>query len=311
MYDILGYSANIDAKNLYEKTPLHMAAENGKSVEIIRALLAHNAKIAAKDSKGNTALNYAVKRTDRKYEVIKELVMHGAIVTLVKYEDWNVNHRTPLDDAVLLDDMECIKVLIKYYVLHKLPPSAYNIALGAYFRNNNFRVMRDFHARCCKELDAMEKEIVNDKAKTSLLQVVRKKFVCRDALGKDQDEMDAFAEKCLGIVRSIKYPIYNEDVMSKLKIKLEKKCLMNNLDTIEVYSNLEQKVALNLDSTKALARFLPRNDLFNMIIAFSVPSTIPPEKDNVCWGEHLRREVLKRLAEPSTSFCAFKLPKLE
>ncbi|GFU71167.1 ANK_REP_REGION domain-containing protein [Trichonephila clavipes] len=314
--DLLGYSADVNVRNLFEKTPLHSAVIDGKHPEVVKALLEHAADIDPKDCDGCTPLNYAVKTNRPNVEVIKLLIMYGADIGVKNFESFELDDRlSPIDNAVMNDDSTCAKILIKYTLLKKSYDSFTKVIdLRAYYRNKNYFALKRYLSDCGAELLRMKRDKVNEK--TTLFQVVLSKFVPRESLYTDEESMKLFTERSLEIIASNNYPIYCDVISETLKSKLEVSSLIKVLRTVEIFlskkdQNGEQKIFLNLDINPIIAKYMSKNDLFNFILAFYDPakhSTVQlPTRSNI---PRFRAELNKRLCEPSTSNFGVKYIKL-
>ncbi|GFT09899.1 ANK_REP_REGION domain-containing protein [Nephila pilipes] len=314
--DLLGYSANVNARNLFEKTPLHSAVIDGKHPEVVKTLLEHAADVDPKDSDGCTPLNYAVKTNRPNVEVIKWLIMYGADIGAGKFESFVVDdHFSPLDIAVLNDDTTSAKILIKYALLKKFCDSFTKVIdLRAYYRWKNYFALKRYLNDCGAEILRMKREKINDK--TTLSQVILSNVVPREALYTDEEGLKLFTERSLSIIASNNYPIYCDVISEKLRNRLEVSSLINVLRTVQISfsrkdPNGEKKVVLNLDINPIIAKYMSKNDLFNFILAFYDPikhSTVQlPIQSNI---PKFRAELSKRLCEPSTSSSGVKYIKL-
>ncbi|MCS7244590.1 MAG: ankyrin repeat domain-containing protein [candidate division WOR-3 bacterium] len=73
--DLIKKGADINSKNEYGKTPLHIAVENNYE-DIVKVLLENKADVNIKDNNGNTPLHIAVMKGNE--YIIKELLKNGA-----------------------------------------------------------------------------------------------------------------------------------------------------------------------------------------------------------------------------------------
>ncbi|CAL1268270.1 unnamed protein product [Larinioides sclopetarius] len=272
--DLLGYSANVNAKNLYEQTPLHSAAIEGKA-EVVKTLLEHVANVDAKDSKEFTPLHYAVKR--KHVESIKFLVMNNAIIT-----------SQHLTSAMLQDDLTSAKALIKYAVLRKCHDSFTKaIDLRAYYRMENFHLARTYKNDCCAEILRMKNEKMSDKV--TLFEMIMSTCVPLESLYTDPEGMEKFTKRSFEVLAGSNYPQYRDVVIEKLRNKLQLSSLKKMLNLVQLSSvstdSKEKKlITLNQDIISVLAKYLSKNDLFNLILAsfepikFQTKSTEPKLK---------------------------------
>ena len=81
---LLNRNANIETKNKYEETPLHLASNNGH-YDIVEELLNHNANINAENMFDNTPLHLASKNGH--YDIVKELLKRNANIEATNNED--------------------------------------------------------------------------------------------------------------------------------------------------------------------------------------------------------------------------------
>ena len=88
---LLSKGAEVDAKDVYERTPLHYAVQQG-SMGVIEMLLSKGAEVNARDNDGGTPLHYAV-ATD--YPDKAELLLKKGAEVNAKTD----NGKTPLDLA--------------------------------------------------------------------------------------------------------------------------------------------------------------------------------------------------------------------
>jgi ankyrin repeat protein len=105
---LLGHGAGVHVRTRdeNERTPLHLAAENGR-VEAVWMLIEHKAEIEAQDKHGRTPLHVAVGR--QSLQLVQTLIEHKA----------NVNSRdkkgkTPLHLAVQWRHFDIARMLIEY-----------------------------------------------------------------------------------------------------------------------------------------------------------------------------------------------------
>ncbi|KAG8193708.1 hypothetical protein JTE90_005006 [Oedothorax gibbosus] len=243
VYRILLYGANVNARNVQGKTPLHTAAETGKCVGIIKELISHCADVNAVDMQGNSPLNYAVRRIKKDYQVIKELVMKGSFVMHCRnvFDLNNATGQTPLSDALLMDDIECVRLLIKYYVLKRHPIAPDPNVLVEYRFHRRYNSMRDFYNKCCFQLLNMRNEVVSKKRRTTLHNMVQNNSYTYEMAQLWRDEaMDLFANRCLWLVRSFKYSVYNDVILSNLERIIDHSCIMNQVRELEIYTCVDQ-----------------------------------------------------------------------
>ena len=102
---LISEGADVNAKDKFGLTPLHVAADNG-NIEITKFLVSSGAKVDAKDNDGETPLNMAVERIGS-IAVVEFLVSKGANVNR-KFDDGT----TPLINAVLSKRTEIVEFLV-------------------------------------------------------------------------------------------------------------------------------------------------------------------------------------------------------
>ncbi len=108
--DLINFGADVNAKNEYEATPLHMASS--QNPEIIRLLLKAGSYINAQDIEGRTRLHLAAENND--YTMVGILVEAGADVNCKDYDNL-----TPLHYTLNISNPESLVSLL----LHQLSPS--------------------------------------------------------------------------------------------------------------------------------------------------------------------------------------------
>ena len=74
--DLVSFGADINARDLQGRTPLHYAAERGNKNDGLKTLLALKPDINARDNDGVTPLHLAAARGDA--DIVKHLLAHGA-----------------------------------------------------------------------------------------------------------------------------------------------------------------------------------------------------------------------------------------
>ena len=96
---------DIDAQNKQGKTPLHLAAYNGR-VETVKTLILYGAKIDERDNTGKTPLHLAAYTGH--VETVKTLIESGA-----KIDERDNTGKTPLHLAAYTGHVETVKTLIE------------------------------------------------------------------------------------------------------------------------------------------------------------------------------------------------------
>ncbi|MCA9508444.1 MAG: ankyrin repeat domain-containing protein [Myxococcales bacterium] len=98
--------ANLNVKDAYGFTPLHLAASAGQ-IEVIEALIKSGAEVDEQDDQGNTALHLAIVRKEK--DAVIALLEGGANPNIKE----NSNSFTPLHLAANTGQIEVIEALIK------------------------------------------------------------------------------------------------------------------------------------------------------------------------------------------------------
>lgn len=83
---------SVDAKNRLGKTPLHVAAEDGKMTMVAYLVEEAGANLEARDDEGQTAIHSAASWGDRDGSVIRYLVEAGASVNAKDNNGWTAMH---------------------------------------------------------------------------------------------------------------------------------------------------------------------------------------------------------------------------
>ncbi|GBN54847.1 hypothetical protein AVEN_176974-1 [Araneus ventricosus] len=299
--DLLGYSANVNAKNLYEQTPLHSAAIEGKA-ELVKTLLEHTANVNARDSKGLTPLHYAVK--SKNVEAIKYLIMNDANITFQRFNEPSI-----LTSAMLQDDLTSVKALIKYAVLRKFHDNfSKAIDLRAYYRMENFHLARTYKNDCDAEILRMKNEKMSDKV--TLFEMIMSKFLPLESLYKDPESMELFTKRSFEVLAGNNYPQYRDVIIEKLRSKLQASSLKNMLSLVQISSastdsNEKEHTTLNRDINSVLAKYLSKNDLFNLILA-----SFEPIKYQINPTRPKLKRTLENISGPSATMSFAKRMKL-
>ncbi|CAH3183153.1 unnamed protein product, partial [Porites evermanni] len=104
---LLSHDARIDARNEDENTPLHLAAENGKVRTVVELLRKDPSIINDEDEASNTALHLAA--TEGHLKCCKELLERGAEVDARNSTLW-----TPLDCAAAKGHLKVASLLLEF-----------------------------------------------------------------------------------------------------------------------------------------------------------------------------------------------------
>ncbi|KAL7297169.1 hypothetical protein TKK_0009586 [Trichogramma kaykai] len=107
---LLSNGANVNDCDMYRKTALHIAVENGDK-KMIKLLLDHKAEVNVKNCNGRTPLHLAVRGGNN--EIARMLLLNGADVNDIIC-DLDENRWTPLHLAVKNKDEKMVKVLLEY-----------------------------------------------------------------------------------------------------------------------------------------------------------------------------------------------------
>lgn len=106
---LLDNNANINARDLFNGTPLHRTIQNGH-VEVVKILIKRGADIEARSTTGNTPLNFAISAESNRIEVMSLLLSAGASVNVVV----GFSGDTPLYSAIHAGHLDAVELLIKH-----------------------------------------------------------------------------------------------------------------------------------------------------------------------------------------------------
>ncbi|GFV25765.1 putative ankyrin repeat protein RF_0381 [Trichonephila clavipes] len=223
------YSADIDAKNNNDETPLMLAVKSG-NYEIVKELLSFEASVLIPDKYGSSLLHAALKKPYPNLNLIGELVRYDADICSCDMEHSSPLHLA-LDRYLSLpsDKLETAKTLLIYDAL----------------RNS------DRTAWCKSNIGSKYGDILPE-----LLEFYKK---CLDEVKKMKSNL--FMEIILFWNLSLRI------IASRLeKIDLRRKLM--DLD-VYVKKGNGCKIFLDLDSVFTLSDYLTNLDLLNLIEAFS------------------------------------------
>ncbi|CAH2093619.1 unnamed protein product [Euphydryas editha] len=267
--ELLLGGAEVNARNQYRETPLHYAITQDKKLELVRELLKHGADVNATNRKGNTALNHAVKKCVINLGVVKELLEYGADINIRNREQrLYENCNTSLDNAVSMS-LACAKLLIKFTLIRNFNKDYKKIIdLSPYKKCSNYSELSIYLDGCVCEIFQMKTEEIKDSL--SLYEFVTNNFNIH-LLYNNQ-----LPVRLAKIDYSIRYPIYNDIILDKVKPFLERADLLNKLSKIQFYTRLsmtdqdvkEKKIILDHDSTYKITEYLSNDNLLNFIEAF-------------------------------------------
>ncbi|XP_076299430.1 uncharacterized protein LOC143218239 [Lasioglossum baleicum] len=266
--ELLLGGAEVDARNTYSETPLHSAVTLSKKVELVRELLKHGADVDAINRKGNTALNHAVSKRIKNLLVVKELLEYGADINIRNSENSIYNYGTSLDNAV--HDLECGKLLIKFTLIRNFNEDYRKIIdLSPYKEFSNYNELSSYLDDCVCEILQMKTDEIKDSL--PLYEFVTNNFNIHVHYNNQ------LSVRLAKIDYSVRYPIYNDIILDKVKPFVERADLLNKLSKIQFYTKLdmtdqdvkEKKVILDHDSTYNITEYLSNDNLLNFIIALS------------------------------------------
>lgn len=263
---LLLHNAAIDARNMYNETPLHSAITKGKKLALVRELLKHGANVNAKDRKGNTPLHLAITKRYKNLEVISELLEYGADINIRnRRSSLYGDYTTPLDNAIYHE--ECAKLLIKFTLMKNFSRDYRKIInLTPYEEFRTYSELSRYFDSCVCEILQMKTDKVN--YDLSLYELVMTKNINREILHTSNKITDEAITN---------YPIYHDVISASIKLGLTRANLLNKLSNLQVCTKLDildqdikekAEVILNYDCMHNISKYLSNNDLLNFITAF-------------------------------------------
>ncbi|XP_065346540.1 uncharacterized protein LOC135943804 [Cloeon dipterum] len=109
---LLEKGAKVNAQNKDKQTALHYAAENNEVKEVVQKLLEHGADVNSQDEEGNTALHLAAMSYE-KNEIVNILLENGAELNLQNNEKQTALHYA-FENLEDMDDTEVIQKLLEH-----------------------------------------------------------------------------------------------------------------------------------------------------------------------------------------------------
>lgn len=274
--ELLLYGARVDSRNMYNETPLHTAIPCGRTAKLVIELLKHVADVNAKDRKGNTPLNLAVKTSNKNLEVIRELLEYGADINIRNRERRLFdNHSTPLDNAMSYP--ECAELLIKITLIKNFDKNYRKIInLDPYKGSSYYSKLSSYLDDCVCEITKMKTDSIDNSL--SLYEFITSKEANKEVLYVNDEGVKSIRNRVFQVLTSTSYPIYHDVISTKIGASLERASLLNKLSELEVYTKLdvsnhsqgvqEKTVVLDSYSKHEVAQYLFNNDLLNFTVAF-------------------------------------------
>ncbi|GFR03461.1 ANK_REP_REGION domain-containing protein [Trichonephila clavata] len=257
------YTADIDAKNNDDETPLMLAVKSG-DYEIVKELLSFGASVLIPDKHGSSLLHAALKKPYPNLNLIGELVRYDA--DICRYDV----HSSPLHLALdryysqPSDELETAKTLLIYDALRNSDRTDWcKSNIGSKY-GDILPELLEFYKKCLNEVKKMKLELIHKNY--SFLEFVIQGLSSKALFQKRTIYKTFTVNQILHICNE--YPIYRNIIACRLeKINLRRKLM-----DINVYvkkENEECKVFLDLDSVFTLSHYLTNLDLLNLIEAFS------------------------------------------
>ncbi|CAG9762790.1 unnamed protein product [Ceutorhynchus assimilis] len=109
---LLKFDAEIERKNIFGRTALHLASQNGHST-VVNLLLKNGANVNARDNHGETPMHKSISKN--KQEIVSILLQHGALLNIKNYQQENA-----LDTARSCNFPEIIQILVKHDENHSV-----------------------------------------------------------------------------------------------------------------------------------------------------------------------------------------------
>ncbi|GFY75585.1 ANK_REP_REGION domain-containing protein [Trichonephila inaurata madagascariensis] len=257
------YSADINAKNNNDETPLMLAVKSG-NYEIVKELLSFEASVLIPDKYGSSLLHAALKKPDPNLNLIGELVRYDADIC-----SYDMELSSPLHLALdryfshPSDKLETAKTLLIYDALRNSDRTAWcKSNIGSKY-GGILPELLEFYKKCLDEVKKMKSELIH--GNYSFLEFVIEGLNNKALFQKRTIYKTSTVNQILHICKE--YPIYRKIIASRL----EKIDLRSKLMDIDVYVQKENecKIFLDLDSVFTLSHYLTNLDLLNLIEAFS------------------------------------------
>lgn len=267
-----------DEVDVNGRTPLHNAMIwffrdiTLKDLRIITLLIKYGSPVNLKDKEGFTPLSLAVKYK-MEGNVFHVLLAAGAFIDLFSTNEWGDSEL----EQVLKDISWCginrFKILFKWILIKcshfyiKYPHFYIQDLLGR--QSDNVEELTSFAEECVIDLQRME--YVQLSHGLTLRQFVTGYFP-QNFGGDCEEKLNFDLHELLGALS--KNPFFNfSDVISS---KISKSLLMDKLHQLSVYTVkpfvnypcIKPKIVCNNDSLRNIAKYLPKQDLLCLVLAF-------------------------------------------
>ncbi|XP_014287964.1 alpha-latrocrustotoxin-Lt1a [Halyomorpha halys] len=259
---LLKHGANINVENNSNETPLHYAVMVNSSLSIVKKLLKCGANVNATAREGISVLYFGLKY-HRNLEIIKELLEFNA-----DFNFWSITLNrffSPIDVAMLHGDVACAQFFIKYTVLKYYHEDHRKVTdLRYYIKFGNNSELSSFFEKCALEVLHMIVDKVNKKS-------------CLYYYVNRSNNVKPLYISNTALVFSIieKYSIYQDIILAKLKVCLQRAHLLDKLKDLQNCfelpginrnSDVRQKVLLNGDCLFKIGELLSNEDILNFLI---------------------------------------------